>query len=423
MPATTKALREATPELATARPYAPDLTGWFDDFSHSGLYDALGGASRAGLYVNLFANVNGVLKPLLDRRRRPRRSSQGLSTGQRWRCPGAAERGGDLQADARLPVRRVPGAARQVRRALVILAPRRGAGARTWSSRAASATQRNDLLGRARQRVRPHPGRRPQGRGRARRARSPSIRLDKRTKHALVGFRIDKRGFGSLRRDVHCESRPQSLIGEYFLDCLPGTARAGAEARRADPGRADGLDDRARPRQRHPARALARAAADHRLRARRGRGRPRPELNAAIRRASPALRETDRVLTLLARPEHGRSRDLAVNADTVVGDLAANRKDVGRFVDEAGDTARASAERRPRSPRVCRSSPASSSSCEPTMKSLGEVADKQTPALQNLDASAPAGHELLRRLGPFAAASRPAIRSLGQASDHRRQAP
>ena len=50
------------------------------------------------------------------------------------------------------------------------------------------------------------------------------IRLDKRTKHALVGFRIDKDGFGSLRRDVHCESRPQSLIGEYFLGCLPGTS-------------------------------------------------------------------------------------------------------------------------------------------------------------------------------------------------------
>ena len=50
------------------------------------------------------------------------------------------------------------------------------------------------------------------------------IRLDKRTKLALVGFRIDKNGFGSLRGDVHCESRPQSLIGEYFLDCLPGTS-------------------------------------------------------------------------------------------------------------------------------------------------------------------------------------------------------
>ena len=93
LPATTKALKVATPELATARPYAPDLTGWFDDFSHSGLYDALGGASRAGVYVNLFANVNGVLKPLLDRTTQTQALEQGLSSGQRWRCPGAAERG------------------------------------------------------------------------------------------------------------------------------------------------------------------------------------------------------------------------------------------------------------------------------------------------------------------------------------------
>src|SRR5919197_6533417 len=40
------------------------------------------------------------------------------------------------------------------------------------------------------------------------------IKLDKRTKHALVGFKIDKDGFGSLRTDTFCESRPQSLIGE-----------------------------------------------------------------------------------------------------------------------------------------------------------------------------------------------------------------
>jgi phospholipid/cholesterol/gamma-HCH transport system substrate-binding protein len=93
LPATTKALSQATPELATARPYAPDLTGWFDDFSHSGLYDALGGASRAGLYLNLFANVDGVLKPLLDRTTASKALEQGLSSGQRWRCPGAAERG------------------------------------------------------------------------------------------------------------------------------------------------------------------------------------------------------------------------------------------------------------------------------------------------------------------------------------------
>ena len=112
LPATTKALSVATPELATARPYAPDLTGWFDDFSHSGLYDALGGASRAGLYVNLFANVNGVLKPLLDQTTRDRRSSRASSSGQRWRCPGAAERGAVYKPTPDFPCDASAGAAR-----------------------------------------------------------------------------------------------------------------------------------------------------------------------------------------------------------------------------------------------------------------------------------------------------------------------
>lgn len=66
LPASAKALAVGAPELATARPYAPDLTGWFDDFSHSGIYDALGGASRVAPYVNAFTNVNGVLKPVID---------------------------------------------------------------------------------------------------------------------------------------------------------------------------------------------------------------------------------------------------------------------------------------------------------------------------------------------------------------------
>ena len=59
-PASTKALKASAPELASARPYAPDLLGWFDDFSHSGVYDALGGVSRAALYVNLFTLTNNV---------------------------------------------------------------------------------------------------------------------------------------------------------------------------------------------------------------------------------------------------------------------------------------------------------------------------------------------------------------------------
>src|SRR3954449_7265264 len=50
------------------------------------------------------------------------------------------------------------------------------------------------------------------------------LKLDKKTLRARVGFEITRNGFGSLRTDVHCDSRPQSLIGEYFVDCKPGIA-------------------------------------------------------------------------------------------------------------------------------------------------------------------------------------------------------
>ncbi len=52
-----------------------------------------------------------------------------------------------------------------------------------------------------------------------------SFRIEPKTYRALVEIRIGKKGFGDLRKDVHCESRPQSLIGEYFIDCLPGTSK------------------------------------------------------------------------------------------------------------------------------------------------------------------------------------------------------
>src|SRR3954454_24549696 len=61
--------------------------------------------------------------------------------------------------------------------------------------------------------------------------RVTGMRVDPRTKHALVDIAIEKAGFGSLRTDAFCETRPQSLIGEYFVDCRPGTA-----AQRMKPG-------------------------------------------------------------------------------------------------------------------------------------------------------------------------------------------
>jgi phospholipid/cholesterol/gamma-HCH transport system substrate-binding protein len=92
LPATIKALAGATPQLAFLRPYSVDLVGWFDDFSTSGAYDAMGNFSRAGLALNGFS-----LGPLLNvlpvpPELRNALLSAGVKIGRNNRCPGSLER-------------------------------------------------------------------------------------------------------------------------------------------------------------------------------------------------------------------------------------------------------------------------------------------------------------------------------------------
>ncbi|HEY6399675.1 MAG TPA: MlaD family protein, partial [Solirubrobacteraceae bacterium] len=63
-PQTVVALSNSTPELATARPYAVDLTGWFEGYTHPGSIDANGGTSRVAPVVGLTSIANGLLPPL-----------------------------------------------------------------------------------------------------------------------------------------------------------------------------------------------------------------------------------------------------------------------------------------------------------------------------------------------------------------------
>jgi phospholipid/cholesterol/gamma-HCH transport system substrate-binding protein len=93
-PETVDALEKSVPELAYARPYAVDLTGWFDDFGHSGIYDALGGVSRVGTYINAFGQIDGVLRPIPPELR-PDVGNINTRDDQRNRCPGAAEHPAD----------------------------------------------------------------------------------------------------------------------------------------------------------------------------------------------------------------------------------------------------------------------------------------------------------------------------------------
>jgi hypothetical protein len=97
-----KALNQSVPELAVARPYAVDLTGWFEGYSHPGVYDANGGASRIATVVGLGSVENGVLNilgnnPLSNLLTAPTGraafAQSVLTSGQGDRCPGSMERG------------------------------------------------------------------------------------------------------------------------------------------------------------------------------------------------------------------------------------------------------------------------------------------------------------------------------------------
>ncbi len=63
-PQSTTALNDSTPELATDRPYAVDLTGWFEGYSHPGTQDANGGASRIAPIIGIGSLQNGTLNLL-----------------------------------------------------------------------------------------------------------------------------------------------------------------------------------------------------------------------------------------------------------------------------------------------------------------------------------------------------------------------
>jgi len=242
-----------------------------------------------------------------------------------------------------------------------------------------------------------------------------ALELDRKTIRAKAEIEITQSGFGSLRDDVHCETRPQSLIGEYFIDCLPGTAK-----KELAPGATIPVEKTSSTVPPDLVNNILRRPYRERLSIILGElgaavaGNER-NLNNAIRRAAPALRETNKVLKILG-DQNKVLADLAVNADRVVGDLARNKEDVGRFVDEARDTAVASAERRDDIAAGFNKLPGFLRELRPTMAALGRVADAQAPALRNLRLSAPQLERLFTLLGPFADASVPAFKALGKAS-------
>jgi virulence factor Mce-like protein len=233
--------------------------------------------------------------------------------------------------------------------------------------------------------------------------------------HALVTVQVTQSGFGQFHGDAFCQSRPQSLIGEYYMQCDPGrsgpTLRNGATipvTHTYSTIPVDFLNDVMRL----PYRERFTLIINELGAAVAGRS---DDLQAALRRAVPALTETDNLLNLLANDSQTLNQ-LNVNADTVITALANNSKLVQNFVVQANRAATASATQQHAIAGTWHQLPGFLEQLRPAMAQLGSAADANLPVFQNLNASATQLRDLFTNLPGFAHASLPALRALGQAA-------
>jgi virulence factor Mce-like protein len=233
--------------------------------------------------------------------------------------------------------------------------------------------------------------------------------------YAQVTVSVSQAGFGSFHQDAFCQSRPQSLIGEYFVDCQPGSRGAVLKPGSTIPVThtqstipMDLLNDVMRMpyRQRFSLiiNELGAAVA----------GRS-DDLAAALRRAVPALTQTDNLLNLLANDSRTINQ-LNVNANTVITALANNSRDVTDFIDEANRAATVSATQSTSISATWRLLPTFLEQLRPTLAQLSAATTANLPVVNNLNAASGELHRLFVDLPPFAHASLPAIKALGQAS-------
>jgi phospholipid/cholesterol/gamma-HCH transport system substrate-binding protein len=101
LPASADSLRDSLTQLSTLRAYSPELTGWFDDFGHSGFPDAFGGIGRISTTLNAFSpsapgvSICGPLQILgaLCSALNGNQLYSALGVKELRRCPGSNERG------------------------------------------------------------------------------------------------------------------------------------------------------------------------------------------------------------------------------------------------------------------------------------------------------------------------------------------
>ncbi|MHB1571318.1 MAG: MlaD family protein, partial [Solirubrobacteraceae bacterium] len=241
---------------------------------------------------------------------------------------------------------------------------------------------------------------------------------------AAVTISINNPGFEPFHADASCSIRPQSLIGEEYVDCLPGSAgQPPLPLIHSGPGTGSHylpvtrthspIDfDIVQNISTMPVRQALAVIIDEFGTGLAARG---SDLNAVIHRANPALGETDQVLKILDSQNRVLAQ-LATDSNRVLGPLAAVRHKLAGFVTQANTTAVASAARAREISQTFRLFPSYLRQLRPLMADLGKLAAHGTPVMTSLGTSASALGSQFANLTPFAEQARKALIELGAAA-------
>jgi ABC-type transporter Mla subunit MlaD len=246
---------------------------------------------------------------------------------------------------------------------------------------------------------------------------------------AAVVLNISSPGFQDFRADASCTIRPQALIGEKFVDCLPTQPRvegaplppalktipAGREGAGQvllpvtgthSPVDVDLLGDITRlPEAQRLTIILNEFGAGLA-----GRG---SDLNAVIRRANPALQGVEQVLAILAN-ENKVLTDLAVEGDRATAPLAADRGRLVGFIKNSKTVAQATANHRGALAQNFADFPAFLEQLGPAMERLGRFADQTTPTFEAFGVAAPGLNKTFENIGPLAKSSEAFFKAFGK---------
>jgi phospholipid/cholesterol/gamma-HCH transport system substrate-binding protein len=245
---------------------------------------------------------------------------------------------------------------------------------------------------------------------------------------AAVVLHISNPGFKDFRADASCTIRPQALIGEKFVDCLPTQPRVDgtplppplhkiANGREGageyllpvqnthSPVDVDLLGDISRLPERQRLTIILNELGAGLA----GRG---SDLKEVIQRANPALQELDRVLAILAG-ENKVLAKLAVDSDQALKPFAAVREKVADYIVQSNTVAQASARHRGALARNLALFPPFLRQLGPSMEHLARFAEQTTPVFNDLKVAAPGIDKAFTSLPAFSTSSTAFFKSLG----------